>query len=168
MRRLRGRVCTVLLLLGAQLQGIEPSRAAADAPTARVEARSDSLLAVGITQGNQLSIHITRLVDNAAVRDAVVTVLLRGAVHPTVAEVDGGYTLQTADLALPGAATLEIQIAQGSLHQVLKGTLLQPAGKDHAAEGNSARQLWWWVLNFAVCIGFLMLMSRRRKAAARD
>jgi hypothetical protein len=27
-----------------------------------------------------------------------------------------------------------------------------------------ARQMWWWALNFAVCIGFLMLWSRRRKA----
>jgi hypothetical protein len=33
---------------------------------------------------------------------------------------------------------------------------------------NGARQIWWWVLNFAVCIGFLMLFSRRRKAARRD
>jgi hypothetical protein len=30
---------------------------------------------------------------------------------------------------------------------------------------NSARQLWWWALNFGVCIGFLWLISRRRKAA---
>jgi hypothetical protein len=30
---------------------------------------------------------------------------------------------------------------------------------------NTARQLWWWVLNFGVCIGFLYLISRRRKRA---
>jgi hypothetical protein len=112
-----------------------------------------------------MTIRLSRLIDNAPVRDAAVTVTLRGVAHPTTAEADGSFTLQTKDLAIPGAAAVEFQVAQAAGHETLQGTV-QVAGRAGASEGaNSARQLWWWVLNFAVCIGFLWLYSRRRKAA---
>jgi hypothetical protein len=138
--------------------------AAGEPGAARVEARSENLLAVGIVSADRMSIHLTRVVDNAPVRDAVLTVLLRGISHPTIAEADGSYVLQTGDLALPGPASLEFQVTQGAARQDLKGTLLV-AGGAKPEDKNSARQLWWWVLNFAVCIGFLMLISRRRRSS---
>ena len=64
-----------------------------------------------------------------------------------------------------GKAAVEIQVAQSAARETLKGTLQIAAGADRSQDKNSARQLWWWVLNFAVCIGFLWLYSRRRKAA---
>jgi hypothetical protein len=139
--------------------------AAAAAAPARVEARSKDLLAVGVVHDDQMSIHISRLADNAPVRDASVTVLLRGTVHPTTAEADGSYSLQTKDLALPGAAAIDFQVGQGAARDSLKGTLdigSQPGPLD---DKNSSRQLWWWVLNFAVCGAAVWLFSRRRKAA---
>lgn len=139
---------------------------AADEPAAtRVEARSESLLTVGIVRADRMSIHVTRIVDNAPVRDAVLKVLLRGVVHPTIAEADGSYTLQTKDLTLPGAAAVEFQVVEGTTRQDLKGTLSVVDGAVKPEGRNSARQLWWWALNFAVCIGFLMLLARRRKAS---
>jgi hypothetical protein len=99
------------------------------------------------------------------VRDAAVTVVLRGASHPATAETDGSYTLQTKDLALPGAAAVEFDVADASGQERLKGTLQVAATAGKSADRNSARQLGWWVLNFAVCIGFLWLISRRRKSA---
>jgi hypothetical protein len=114
---------------------------------------------------DRMIIHLSRLIDNAPVRDAAVTVVLRGAAHPTTAETDGSYTLHTKDLTLPGTATVEFQVAQAEARQSLKGTLQVSAGTGQSANKNSARQLWWWVLNFAVCIGFLWLYSRRRKTA---
>lgn len=156
-----GCCCAVAVAI---LAAATPSRA--DDPAGhRVEARSTNLLAVGMVQGDRMSIHLSRQFDNAPVRDAVVTVLLRGVLRPTVAETDGSYTLQTKELAVPGQAALEFQVAQGETREVLKGTL-QVADDAHAPEEkNNARQLWWWVLNFAVCAGFLLLWSRRRKAA---
>jgi hypothetical protein len=91
-------------------------------------------------------------------------VVLRGAAHPATAETDGSYTLQTKDLMLSGTATVEFQVAQADARQSLKGTL-QISGTVQSGDKNTARQLWWWVLNFAVCIGFLWLYSRRRKTA---
>jgi hypothetical protein len=158
-------VCAAgLALLGAL------SAPAADEPAApRIEARSANLLAVGIAHGDRMSIRLSRLADNAPLRDAVLNVLLRGVVHPAVAEADGSYTVQTQDLAVPGAASMEFQVLQGQAREDLKGELVVADGQSKPEQKNSARQLWWWALNFAVCIGFLMLLSRRRKAAkARD
>jgi hypothetical protein len=132
---------------------------------ARVEARSADLLAVGLAHGDRMTIRLSRPIDNAPVRDAAVTVTLRGVPHPTTAEADGSFTLQTKDLAIPGAAAVEFQVAQAAGSETLKGTLQVAPGAGSSGDKNSARQLWWWVLNFAVCIGFLWLISRRRKSA---
>ena len=135
------------------------------AAPARIEAHSADLLAVGLVRGDRMTIHLSRVIDNAPVRDAAVTVVLRGASHQATAETDGSYTLQTKDLALPGAAAIDFEIAGAAMHETLKGTLQAAAADSKPAENNSARQLGWWVLNFAVCIGFLWLISRRRKSA---
>jgi hypothetical protein len=152
---------------GCALLAAVPGRGADEPAATRIEARSENLLAVAMVRADRMSIHVTRVVDNAPVRDAVLTVLLRGIVHSTVAEADGSYTLQTKDLTLPGPASLEIQVIQGTTRHALKGTLLVADAGAKPDDKNNARQLWWWVLNFAVCIGFLMLMSRRRKASRR-
>ena len=152
--------------LAAEAAPPNASGGSGEAPvSARVEARSEDLLAVGLVHGDRMSIHLSRLSDNAPVRDAAVTVVLRGAAHPAIAEADGSYTLQAQELALSGKAAVEIQVAQSAARETLKGTLQIAAGADRSQDKNSARQLWWWVLNFAVCIGFLWLYSRRRKAA---
>jgi hypothetical protein len=164
LRPLAAFVCAA----GCALLAALPGRAADEPAATRVEARSESLLAVGIVRTDRMSIRLTRVVDNAPVSDAVLTVLLRGVAHPTVAEADGSYTLQTNDLRLPGRASLEYQVTQGTARQTLKGTLLVADGGAKPDEKNAARQLWWWVLNFAVCIGFLMLISRRRKSSRQN
>jgi hypothetical protein len=158
-------VCALALLAADPPQAAAADQASVVPP--RIEARSADLLAVGIVHGDRMAIHVSRSIDNAPLSGAVLTVLLRGVAHPTTAEADGGYTLETHDLALPGSASLVFHIAQGDLREELKGTL-QIAETAKPEDKNSARQLAWWVLNFAVCIGFLMLISRRRKAAAKD
>jgi hypothetical protein len=152
-------------LAAAGIPLIAPAAPASAEPATRVEARSTDLMAVGLVKDDRMTIRFSRLIDNAPVRDAAVTVVLRGTAHPAIAETDGSYTLQTKDLGLPGAAAVEFQVAQGAARQSLKGTLQGVADRGTAEDKNSARQLGWWVLNFAVCIGFLWLISRRRKSA---
>jgi membrane fusion protein, heavy metal efflux system len=154
----------VLAVLGIAAAACAAASAESPAP-ARVEARSSELMAVGLVRDDRMTIRLSRLIDNAPVRDAAVSVTLRGVAHPTTAEADGSFTLQTKDLAIPGAAAVEFQVVQAAARETLKGTLQVAAGAGGADDRNSARQLWWWVLNFAVCIGFLWLYSRRRKAA---
>jgi hypothetical protein len=130
----------------------------------RIEVRSADLLLVGLVQGDRMSLHLSRSVDNAPVRDATVAAILRGATHAAVAESDGGYAFETPDLLLPGAATVEFRVTQGARSESLRGTL-QGAQAERNEDKNGIRQYLWWVLNFGVCIGFLMLYARRRKAA---
>ena len=158
--------CAFAVLAVAESAPTSVGRARAESPaTARIEARSADLLAVGVVHGVRMSIQLSRVIDNAPVREAAVTVVLRGAAHPATAEADGSFTLETNDLALPGAAAVEFQVAQAAARVTLKGTLQIAHSAGQAENKNSARQLGWWVLNFAVCIGFLWLYSRRRKAA---
>jgi cobalt-zinc-cadmium efflux system membrane fusion protein len=158
-------LCAGTFAAGADTTGAAATGMTAPPASARVEARSADLMAVGLVRGDRMTIHLSRLVDNAPVRDATVTVVLRGVAHPTTAEADGSYTLQAKDLTLPGAAAMEFQVAQAAARQSLRGTLNVAAAAAASEDKNTARQLWWWVLNFAVCIGFLWLISRRRKAA---
>ena len=136
---------------------------AATAATARVEARSAHLLAVGTVNGERMTIHLSRLEDNAPVRDAEVAVVLRGATHPATALADGGYAVATPDLALPGAAAVRIEVTSSGARQDLEGTLQPGAAAESTDDKGSSRQLGWWVLNFAVCIGFLWLWQRRKR-----
>jgi hypothetical protein len=144
--------------------GLPAARADPDA-VHRIEARSASFFAVGLTQNDRMIIHLSSAMDNAPVRDAAVTVILRGIAHAATAETDGSYELRTPDLELPGAAAVEMRVTQGVAQESLRGTLQIPEGENKPGDKNSARQLGWWVLNFTVCIGFLWLISRRRKAA---
>jgi hypothetical protein len=160
----------LLGLLGLPgLPGLPPALAApppaaeSDQP-ARIEARSADLLAVGTVHGDRLTIHLSRILDNAPVRNAAVTVVLRGIAHPATAEADGSYSLETPDLSLPGAAAVQFKVVQGAASEELNGMLRIADAAGPAEDKNGARQLGWWVLNFAVCIGILVLW-RRRKAA---
>ncbi len=137
-------------------------------PPPRIEARSADLLAVGIVHDGSMTVHVSRLTDNAPVRDAVLTVLLRGVTHPTTAEPDGSYTMKSKDLELPGSATVIFRIARETAREDIPGMLEVADARARPESKNGARQLWWWVLNFAVCIGFLQLWLRRNKAAPED
>jgi hypothetical protein len=162
LKRLHALRC---LSLSAVLNAVVVAQAWSATAAVRIEAHSEDLLAVGLVHDDSMSIHLSRSIDNAPVRDAAVTVVLRGAAHPTTAETDGSYTLHTKDLTLPGSASVEFQVVAGSLQEKFKGTLQVVGTPGQSEDSNSARQLGWWVLNFAVCIAFLWLFSRRRKAA---
>jgi hypothetical protein len=149
----------MIALAGAAARGEE------SAQPPRVEARSSDLLAVGTVHGGRMTIHLSRLVDNAPVRDAALGVVLRGTTHPAVAEADGSYSVQSEDLRLPGTAAVQFEVTRGADREVLAGTLEAGAHPGQSDDKGSTRQLGWWVLNFAVCIGFLWLWSRRRKSA---
>jgi hypothetical protein len=146
-------------------EGAANAAANAAGSATRVEAHSSDLLAVGLVQGGRMSIRLSRVLDNAPVHDAVVAVVLRGVGYPTVAESDGSYTLNAKDLTLPGEAAVEFRVTQQQQHEDLKGVLNVAAAAAPPQAAGSARQMWWWALNFGVCIGFLVLFSRRRKSA---
>ncbi len=163
-------MCSVAVatgVAGVSMDGRALDASAVDAAAApRVEVRSADLLLVGLVHDDRMTVHLSRSVDNAPVRDAAVVAVLRGASHAAVAETDGGYEFETPDLRLPGAATVEFRVTRGTQSESLRGTL-QGAAAQRDEDKNGIRQYLWWVLNFGVCIAFLMLYSRRRKAAEK-
>jgi hypothetical protein len=135
------------------------------AAPARIEARSADLLVVGLVQGDAMTINVSRLLDNAPVHDAVVSVAFRGGTYPAVAQVDGSYALKAPEFALPGAIAMEFHVTQAGAEQTLTGNLQIGAAGAKPDDSGSARQMYWWVLNFAVCGAFLLLWARRKKSA---
>jgi hypothetical protein len=152
-----------LVALAGGAAATAPLAAAEAPPIPRVEARSADIVAVGVVHGDLMTIHLSRVLDNAPLRDAAVTLTLRGTAHPAIAEADGSYSVHTPDLALPGAAAVVFTVGQANAEQRLTGTLDIPGSGSDSPNG-SARQYGWWALNFAVCIGFLYLWSRRKKS----
>jgi len=147
-----------LLLLAA----VGPGRSAeAPAATARVEARSGDLLAVGTVRGDRMSVYLSRLADNAPVRDATLNVVLRGTTLPANAEADGSYLVRSSDLEIQGSAAVVFDVATGTRHEQLTGTLAVGGPPPETHDGS--RQMLWWVLNSAVCVGFLLMWNRRRR-----
>ncbi len=139
--------------------------AADDAAPVRLEARSANYFVVAMVRGDSMSVHLSRLLDNAAVRDASIVANVRGASYPATAQADGGYAITAKELSLPGAAAIDLLVGRGGEREKLTLTLNNGQAKGRDEDRNSIRQIGWWILNFSVCIGFLMLVARRRKAA---
>jgi hypothetical protein len=152
------------MLGSAPRAGSAEESAAAVAP--RVEARSKSFLAVGVVHGEQMNIHLSRLLDNAPVHDASIEVAMRALKLNAVAQTDGSYTVRSPELAAAGPAVVAFTVTQGGATEKMSGDLEMPAFGKKLADNGQARQMLWWALNFGVCIGFLVLYSRRSKAAA--
>jgi hypothetical protein len=165
LRRAAALAAILLASLLAAAATSAPAGAAAPPAQARVEARSTDLLAVGSVQGNRMTVRLSRIADNAPVGNAAIAVMLRGATHPAVAEADGSYSVETPDLTLPGPASVEFLVTLSGIREELKGTLASVGSTGQSDDKGTSRQLGWWVLNFAVCIGFLWLWSRRKSSA---
>ena len=164
----RARIAACLCgssFLGAGLLAAAPEPLA---EPARVEARSANLMAVGIVRGDEMIIRVSRIVDNSPLTDAQLTLTIRSQTLLATALADGSFSVSTPKLGLPGSAAVTIGVTAGGTVEKLTGNL-QIAPKPGASpDRGGARQFWWWVLNFAVCAGFLFLFSRRRKAAAQN
>jgi len=160
LRLLAGAAWLALILM---LQALVPAHAA---QAARVEARSKTYLAVGLLAGDRMTIHLSRLLDNTPVHDAAIEVQVRGLDLKAIAQPDGSYEVRDPGLAAEGPAIVAFLVRQGETGERLVGTLEGSGSKQSGPHEGQTRQLLWWVLNFAVCIGLLVLISRRRKAAA--
>jgi hypothetical protein len=153
------------LVVGVILAVCAGSTAHAAAEPVRVEAKSKSYVAVGLVEADRMTIHLSRALDNAPVHDAAIQVTIRALSMTAVAQADGSYEVKSAELKATGPAVVAFLVTRGGETEKLVGTLEAPVVAKKVTESGQARQMLWWVLNFAVCIGFLMLYSRRRKAA---
>jgi hypothetical protein len=163
---LAGAAMLAFNALHADTMAAAADTAGGAAAPARVEAKSKTFMAVGLLEGDRLTIHLSRVIDNAPVHDAAVRINIRALDLPAVAQTNGSYEARSAEFKADGPAVVAFVVKQGEVTEKLVGTLeVPPAAKSTLTDNGQVRQLLWWVLNFAVCIGFLVLYSRRRKAA---
>ncbi|MDE2304683.1 MAG: hypothetical protein KGL34_03930 [Gammaproteobacteria bacterium] len=132
-------------------------------PEARIEARSATYRLVGVLNGEVLDLHLSRRLDNAPVADAVVGATFRGRTMSAIASVDGGYRLDSPELALPGPTAIAFEVTVAGRSERLDGIMRRPQAASGAENNGGVRQFGWWVLNFSVGFGFLWLIARRRK-----
>ena len=156
------RSAALAIVAGVVLNAANAGAADTAAPAccAAIEVRSADLLLVGVVHGNKHSREPAQRQCAGATHDrrgiARIDVLSR-------AEADGGYSAEqgfaTARRRGRGVSSESGRCTRLSKARWIANSVGQ--GEDK----NNARQLWWWVLNFAVCFGILWLISRRRKAA---
>jgi hypothetical protein len=139
----------------------------------RIEAQSHTFRAVGVLDGERMSIRVSRILDDAPVNDALLSVTVRSKTEAAVAQTDGSYQVRMPELALPGESVVAINVIEGpgprgAVTEKLVGTLSAPQATKPNGPVSRTRQFMWWVLNFGVCIALLLLISRRKKASGED
>lgn len=160
-----------------------PPAPAASAPASpRVTADSESYQFVGIVEGAVLVIYLDRFADNSPVLEAQVEVTIGDTVAKAERQKNGTYEVASPLLRRPGTHEVLVQISEGTVNDLLVGSLRIPApvadthGFDHgifAHVGEAARATLGsirslaWLLGGAVAVfGLALYVKRRRRALA--
>ncbi|HEX6000532.1 MAG TPA: HlyD family efflux transporter periplasmic adaptor subunit [Hyphomicrobiaceae bacterium] len=118
-------------------EGHEHGSAPAAVPVAgspRVVASSERYQFVGIVEGEVLVIYLDRADDNAPVTSATIEVSLDGAPYKAgLQEKAGTYEVTAPVLRQPGEHEVLVTIAEGSVSDLLVGTLAIPANETDTA-----------------------------------
>jgi hypothetical protein len=148
----------------------QPTLGAPGSP--RVVATSETYQLVGIVEGEVLVIYLDRAADNAPVTTATLEVTLDGEplkVEPLAKT--GTYEATSPALRKPGGHEVLVTLSEGSLHDLLVGTLVIPAAGSNATDGQ--RGLWQqakapaaYIAGFLLIGGALAMVLRRRSVLA--
>ncbi len=90
-----------------------------------------------------------------------VTVTLDGHSVPVTAQPDGTYLIATRDQT-GGAHFLGVVVSHDGIRELLTGTVTVPRQLSALDELESHGMFAWWVLNIAVVLIAVMVISRRR------
>ncbi|MEQ1647009.1 MAG: efflux RND transporter periplasmic adaptor subunit [Hyphomicrobiaceae bacterium] len=99
----------------------------------RVVAVSENFQLVGILKNNQLTLYLDEEMNNAPVKDAVVTVTWGDKIVVAGKQADGTYSVTAEGLIKPGENELQFEIKTGGKVDLLGGILAAPL----AAHGKS-------------------------------
>jgi RND family efflux transporter MFP subunit len=102
----------------------------------RVVATSERYQIVGIVEGEVLVIYLDRADDNAPVTSATIEVSIDGEPHKAaLQEKSATYEVTAPVLRKPGTYEVLVTLREGSVHDLLVGTLAIPATSDQASPG---------------------------------
>jgi hypothetical protein len=127
-----------------------------------VVARSALLTLTAVPSDDALALRVTRLADHQLiVGPGKVTATLDGHPVPLSAQPNGAYLLPLGGQP-GGSQSLQVVVAHDGIRELLTGTVSLPRhrGALEALEGHGMAA--WWVLNIAVVLIAVLVISRRR------
>jgi hypothetical protein len=127
-----------------------------------VVARS-ALITLSATQADDgLSLRVARISDHRPiVGPGNVTVTLDGHSVPVAAQSDGTYRISTRAES-GGAHSLGVVVSHDGIRELLTGTVTVPQQRSALDVLEGHGMFAWWVLNIAVVLIAVIVISRRR------
>lgn len=128
-----------------------------------VVARSALLTLTAAPSDHSLALRIARVSDHQPITGPTqVTAALDGHGVPLTAGRDGTYLL-SADHESEGAHSLAVVVSHDGIRELLTGTVSLP-GEQSAFDLLQGHGMFaWWVLNIAVVLIAVLVISRRRR-----
>ena len=125
-------------------------------------ARSAQLTLSAVPADHGLSLQVARVSDRRPINGTgSVTVTLDGHGVPVTAQPDGSYLISTRTQS-GGAHTLDVVVSHDGIREVLSGTVTVPQQRSALDVLESHGMSAWWVLNIAVVLIAVIVISRRR------
>ncbi len=137
-----------------------PSSAPQNGPT--VVAHSALLTLTAAPSDHALSLQVARVSDHRLIVGAGnVTATLDGHAVPVVGRPDGTYLISTRDESA-GTHSLAVVVSHDGIRELLTGSVTVPQQQSllDIIEGHGMSA--WWVLNIAVVLIAVLIISRRR------
>ena len=126
-------------------------------------AHSALLTLTAAPAGHALSLRVARVSNHQPiVGSGNVTATLDGHSVPVTAQSDGTYLVATRDQT-GGAHSLGVVVSHDGIRELLSGTVTVPRQLSTLDELESHGMFAWWVLNIAVVLIAVMVISRRRR-----
>ena len=136
------------------------SSAAQTGPT--VVARSALLALTAAPSDQSLTLQVSRTSDHQLIVGARnVTVALDGHDIPVTAQADGRYVISMRDQDA-GAHSLSVVVSHDGIRELLTGTVTVAQHRSALDTLESHGMSAWWVLNVAVVLIAVLIISRRR------
>lgn len=128
-----------------------------------VVARSALLTLTAAPSDHSLALQVSRISDHRPiVGPGKVTATLDGRAVPVTARADGTYLLSTRDQSA-GTHPLSVVVSHDGIRELLTGTVTVPQQQSFFDMLQGHGMLAWWVLNIAVVLIAVIIISRRRR-----
>ena len=126
-------------------------------------AHSALLTLTAAPSDHALTLHVSRVADHRLiVGPGNVTVTLDGHNVPVAAQPDGAYLISTRDESA-GAHSLSVVVSHDGIRELLTGTVTVPQQQSILDMIQGHGMSAWWVLNIAVVLIAVLVISRRRR-----
>ena len=128
-----------------------------------VVARSALLTLTVAPSDHALALRVLRLADHQLIAGTgKVTATLDGHALTLTAQPNGAYLASTRDQS-GGAHTLDVLVSHDGIRELLTGTVAVPSTTSALDYLQSHGMSAWWVLNIAVVLIAVLVISRRRR-----